>query len=226
MTEVIESEKNEDQPIPDQLERFQYFPSSIYRIMKPEFLDIVREVSEEYINVVKKDQEIDKIYPLIMSSNLFHDIRLKEFSNYVGGTAYNILDSQGHYLEGFEMYFMEMWLQEHHKTSNMEQHIHKYGSQIVGFYFTEVPENSSKVIFYDPRPGKVQTSLPEKDSNTLSEANDMINFIPTPGMLMLTNSWLPHSFTRNSSDDPVKFVHFNLSIKPKDIVASSPAEII
>jgi hypothetical protein len=31
-------------------------------------------------------------------------------------------------------------------------------------------------------------------------------------MLILTNAWLPHSFTRNNSDKPMRFVHMNLSV--------------
>ena len=118
-----------------------------------------------------------------------------------------------------------MWTQEHYKHSSMEQHVHGYGAQIVGFYFLEVPEGSSRVIFHDPRAGKVQNDLPERDPNNASIASRMINFEPKPGLLMLTNSWLAHSFTRHASDKPIKFVHFNLNVQPAN-AASPAAEVV
>jgi hypothetical protein len=31
---------------------------------------------------------------------------------------------------------------------------------------------------------------------------------------MFTNSWLPHSFTKNPSKKPFKFIHFNVGVMP------------
>jgi uncharacterized protein (TIGR02466 family) len=109
--------------------------------------------------------------------------------------------------------FIEMWTQEHHKHSAMDQHVHGFGSQIVGFYFLEAPEGSSKAVFHDPRAGKVQNDLPEQDMNIATPASRMVNFTPKPGMMIFANSWLAHSFTRHTADQPIKFVHFNLTVK-------------
>jgi len=43
-------------------------------------------------------------------------------------------------------------------------------------------------------------------------------------MLVLANSWLPHSFTKNGSDEPMTFIHFNLGVVLNDPVP--PAEVI
>ena len=40
----------------------------------------------------------------------------------------------------------------------------------------------------------------------------MINFVPKEGQLMFTNSWLPHSFTKNQSKKPIRFIHFNIAV--------------
>jgi hypothetical protein len=117
---------------------------------------------------------------------------------------------------------MEMWTQEHHKHSSMDQHTHGYGSQIVGFYFLEAPENSSRVVFHDPRMGKVQIDLPESDSNNATVASKMINFEPKPGLMIFANAWLAHSFTRHANDKPIKFVHFNLSVQIAQQVSANP----
>jgi len=45
-------------------------------------------------------------------------------------------------------------------------------------------------------------------------------------MLMFANSWLAHSFTRNASDKPMRFIHFNLSVQLAPQQAVAPAEVI
>ena len=106
-----------------------------------------------------------------------------------------------------------MWVQEHHKFSGMEQHIHNNGTQLVGFYFLDVPENSSHVTFHDPRYGKTQLDMMEKDFSIPSHATSLVHFIPKPGDLYFTNAWLPHSFSRHGNDEPLRFVHINISVK-------------
>jgi hypothetical protein len=56
----------------------------------------------------------------------------------------------------------------------------------------------------------------------------MINFVPEPGMMLFAPAWLAHSFGRNPSKAPFRFVHFNLSVQP-NATAAGPmpeAEII
>lgn len=206
------------------------FSSSVYFYYKPEYLFSVNKVSEN--NLKKISNVVDDVYPVRMTSNFFDDPSISGFVNFVGNTAWSILDDQGYAMNHYEVFFNEMWTQEHHKHSLMEQHIHGLGSQIVGFYFLEVPKNSSRLIFHDPRPGKIQNNLFEKDISKATLASNAINFNPKPGMLVLTNSWLPHSFSRHTSKDPIKFIHFNLtaSLKPpsniKEKYNTSKAEVI
>jgi hypothetical protein len=134
-------------------------------------------------------------------------------------------------MQNFTTHFSEMWMQEHYKHSAMEEHSHK-GVAIVGFYILEVPENSSRAVFYDPRPGKVMAStLPEADMTQATVASDMINFELKPGDLILTNNWLPHAFTRHAAEEPIRFIHFNVYTQPVFNAGGSqtcpaPAEVI
>ena len=157
-----------------------------------------------------------------MTENYFADPRISDFCNFVGSTAWNILSEQGYAMEDKVVTFSEMWTQEHHKHSAMEQHTHP-NTQIVGFYFLEVPENSSRVVFHDPRAGKVQTNLPEQDVNMATFGSQMINFEAKEGLLIFSNAWLPHSFTRHASEKPLKFVHFNLTVQVAQQVCATPA---
>jgi uncharacterized protein (TIGR02466 family) len=211
-----------------QLQVAYHFPCPIYVIERPDFLEVVNTVSEEALEVAKKTQALNEIYPVHMTQSYFADPRMAGFSEFVGATAWNILNEQGYAMQDKAVSFTEMWTQEHHKHSAMDAHVHGFGSQIVGFYFLETPEGGSNVVFHDPRAGKVQIDLPEQDMNIATPASKMINFTPKPGMMIFANSWLSHSFTRHAADLPIKFVHFNLTVihQPQTCATPPAAEVI
>jgi uncharacterized protein (TIGR02466 family) len=211
-----------------QLQVAYHFPCPIYIIERPDFLEVVNAVSEEALDAVKKTQSLHEIYPVHMTGSYFGDPRMAVFSEFVGATAWNILNEQGYAMQDKAVSFTEMWTQEHHKHSAMDAHVHGFGSQIVGFYFLEAPEGGSHVVFHDPRSGKVQIDLPEQDMNNATPASRMINFTPKPGMMIFANSWLMHSFTRHAAELPIKFVHFNLTViqQPQACALPPAAEIV
>jgi uncharacterized protein (TIGR02466 family) len=211
-----------------QLQVAYHFPCPIYIIERPDFLEAVNAISEEALEVQRKERDLNEIYPVYMTGNYFGDSRMAEFSEFVGATAWNILNEQGYAMQNKAVQFTEMWTQEHHKHSAMDAHVHGFGSQITGFYFLETPENCSHVVFHDPRSGKVQIDLPEQDMNMATPASKMINFTPKPGMMIFANSWLSHSFTRHAAELPIKFVHFNLTViqQPQACAMPPAAEII
>ena len=207
-----------------QLQVAYHFPCPIYLIERPDFLEVVNTVSEESLTEAKKTQQLNEIYPVVMSGSYFGDPRMAGFSEFVGATAWNILNEQGYAMQDKVVQFTEMWTQEHHKHSAMDAHVHGFGSQIVGFYFLETPEDCSRVVFHDPRAAKVQIDLPEQDINMATPASKMINFQPKPGLMIFANSWLMHSFTRHAADLPIKFVHFNLTVqRAQPAVCPAPA---
>ena len=209
-----------------QLQIAHHFPCPIYIIERPDFLESVNTVSEEALEVQRNERELNEIYPVYMTSNYFGDPRIVKFTEFVGATAWNILNEQGYAMQDKAMQFTEMWTQEHHKHSAMDAHVHGFGSQITGFYFLETPEDCSRVAFHDPRAAKVQIDLPEQDINIATPASKMINFTPRPGMMIFANSWLMHSFTRHAANQPIKFVHFNWTVVYQPQVTPAPAEVI
>jgi uncharacterized protein (TIGR02466 family) len=204
-----------------------HFPCPMFLIERPDFLEVVNAVSEEALEAQRKQQELNDIYPVYMTGNYFNDPRVAKFSEFVGATGWNILNEQGYAMQDKVVTFTEMWTQEHHKHSSMDAHVHGFGSQIVGFYFLETPENCSRLVFHDPRSAKVQIDLPEQDINMATPASKMINFTPKPGLMIFANSWLAHSFTRHAADLPIKFVHFNLTVQmAPPSVCPAPAEVV
>ena len=204
-----------------QLQVANHFPCPIYYIERPDFLKTVGVVSEENLEVDRRDRNLNEIYPVYMTNSYFADPRMAEFMEFVGATAWNILNGQGYAMQDKALSFTEMWTQEHYKHSAMDQHVHGYGSQIIGFYFLETPEDGSKVVFHDPRSAKVQIDLPEQDMGMATPASKMINFTPKPGLMIFTNSWLAHSFTRHAADLPIKFVHFSINVINAEPLTSS-----
>ena len=131
-----------------QLQVAYHFPCPVYLIERPDFLEVVQSVSEEALEVAKKAQPLNEIYPVHMTGSYFADPRMAGFSEFVGATAWNILNEQGYAMDDKVVSFTEMWTQEHHKHSAMDQHVHGFGAQIVGFYFLETPENCSRLVVH------------------------------------------------------------------------------
>lgn len=187
------------------------FASSIYQINKPAFLEVATEVATALVEAQKNQTDLNSDYPVYHTDAVL-DPRMLPFGDYVAQTGWNILKDQGHAVDNLRTRFSAMWCQEHYRHSMVEQHVHADGSQIVGFYFLNAPEGSSRVLFHHPSPAKVQINLPEADHRILSDASIIMNIVPTPGLLVFSNSWIPHSFTRNTSDEPLRFIHFNISV--------------
>lgn len=195
---------------------------------KLEFLDITRKVSKKFIAKRKKESDLNPNYPAYMTESINYDSEMLEFANFVAQAGWDILNSQGYAMDLFSTYFTEMWTQEHHQHSTMEKHIHGNGAVLSGFYFLDVPKDSSRIIFHEPKDSKVITNLPEKDMSQGTHASSMINFVPKEGQLMITNSWLPHSFTKNESKKPITFIHFNIAVQQaaQQSCATQQAEVI
>jgi uncharacterized protein (TIGR02466 family) len=207
--------------VSDDLQPIFCFPSVVVTALKPEFLDAVNAVSDEYL--AQQSGDLNEIYPAKMSGDFSQDPRLRGFCEFIGKSAWEILRNQGSDMQNANTFFTEMWTQEHHKHSAMEQHVHGNGAQLVGFYFLETPENCSKALFYDPRAGKVQANLPEANMGEITPASNTIGFEAQPGTMIFANAWLPHGFTRHGSDKPIKFVHFNINV---EYAAAQAAEVI
>lgn len=193
-----------------------HFSSVIYTIQKPEFLDDVNVAVDGLLQRAKAAVSLNEVYPVYMTETLSGNPQAAALEQFIAESAWAILNDQGYRMDDFVTYVSEFWAQEHHKHSGMDQHVHPHGVALSGFYFLKTPENGCMVEIHDPRPGKVQASLPPRDLSKVTAANNSLLIKPVPGMVVFTNSWLPHSFTRNASDEPVTFIHFNVSVRLAD----------
>jgi uncharacterized protein (TIGR02466 family) len=209
-----------------QLQEFHYFTSAIYQIKKLEFLETVSVVADEYLTKIKKETELNQVYPAYMSENFMNDTRLTDFSKFILDKSWEILNHQGYNMDNLATVMNELWAQEHEKYSGQDEHMHGLGNQISGFYFLECPENGSIPVFHDPRPAKKYANVIERDMSKATAASIAINFKPEPGTMIFANSWLPHAFTKNGADMPSKFIHFNVGLIWKPQLANTDAVIV
>lgn len=202
------------------IEAMTAFPTLIYTAERPQFVGQVRTVA---LDMLKDAQPANDLHPVRMSGPMEMDDRLQDFARYTAVTAGNILTDEGYQTNGQGAYFQSMWCQEHHRSSSMDQHSHP-GSLIVGFYFFDVPEGSSAITFFDPRPGKVATPVIEANMANVTPASNAFHMAARPGLLVFAPAWLPHAFTRHAGVDPLRFVHFNIGLT--EHVATDTPEVI
>lgn len=191
-----------------------FFASPVYSINRRDFLDRVSIVSDESLDNTRGQSEMNELWPHMMSGDISGDERIQDFVQYVLSTSWNVLVDQGYVMDNYEIGFTSMWAQEHHLNSDMPEHIHSDFSQLIAFYFLEVPKNSSALVIHDPRPGKVQIDLLPANIQNISHASRQVFIKPNAGDLIITNAYLAHSFTRNMDKLPIKFVHMNIGAWP------------
>ncbi len=191
-----------------------HFQTAIYQAHRPDWVSTVLNICEPYYQNIRSQGPYKKIFPQYQTDNLQSEASLSFFQDFIIQAAAAILNEQGYDLSKHELCFEEMWAQEVHTYGHHFTHVHG-NSHISGFYFLECPENGMYPLFYDPRPGKTMTDLPEKNDSDITLASHTCNYKPQPGMFMFFNSWLPHGFQLNGSNDPCKFVHFNVTARRK-----------
>lgn len=213
----------------DILEEHFFFPTSIYKINKKEWLSDLSQIAEKAMNFSKSFEENNSNKLCNMSTNMLEDEKSFPFAEYILNSAKNILDSQGYDLSLYEVGISYMWMQEHNKYSDMAQHIHGNEgaglTQLVGFYFIDINDNGCHLVLHDPRPAKVITNLQQKNKQEITHGSDMIFIKPEIGDLLFTNSYVPHSFSKNMSDEAVKFIHINIVVTPSRNACACPTSI-
>ena len=205
-----------------------YFGSPVYVIDKPEWLNSANKVCDRYIKEAydrekpkmkerekflgKKDFAKVKDHGMSYHSGpLQNDPGLKDLQDYIGNTAWNIMDGQGFDMSQYTMFFTEFWVQEFSKNGggHHDTHIH-WDNHISGFYFLKCSEKTSFPLFHDPRPGALMTKLPLKDKSQVTFGQDIVNYRPKPGTMIFFNSYMPHQYAVDDGVEPFRFIHFNI----------------
>ena len=195
----------------------QHFGTPFFSIDKPEWVEKTNKLCQTYLDeahdkvseqVKKEGSDFGHVYH---SVSLETDPNLKYLTDFIGATAWNLLDDWGVDLSNFTLLYESMWVQEFAKDGGGHHRIHIHeNSHISGFYFLE-NNKASYPIFHDPRPGASMTSLPVKDDSIVTPFTKMINYQPEPGHMYFFPSYLPHEYVL-SKGGKFKFIHFNLQV--------------
>lgn len=184
-----------------------FFPSAVSRGSYLDYIAPAREVLKEYISKVQPNSwNVCQSEPMI-------DDRLDGLLRLIAKESFVMLSEQGYDMSSSQTRVADFWGQEFMKNGQHIEHIHSRGMQVTGFYFVDVPNNSSYPIIFDPRYGKRQINLPQTNMEDVTYASEQVHFVIKPGDLMLFNSWLPHGFTRNETEEPFRFIHFNVEVE-------------
>ena len=205
--------------VPLELNRFDLFPSSIYRGNDKNWLSLDKHV-DPIIDSLKKDwkkkikEGKEKQLPnSYHSHNLWQEEPFKPFVEYVMQQMWNILSWQGYNLKGKRPLLQECWVQEFPEEGGFHDiHIHS-NNHMSGFYFLQCSEKTSKPSFHDPRPGKVMTDLLAADNKKVTHASSQIHYPVKPGDFIFFNSYMPHAYSHYAGEgkEKFRFIHFNMA---------------
>ena len=203
----------------------QFFATPFCSIDKSEWVDKTNKHCKKYLDESheqfeetrkKNGTDFGHVYH---SDNINEDPKLKYLVDFVGATAWNLLDSWGADLSNHTLVYESMWVQEFAKDGGGHHRIHIHeNSHISGFYFLE-NDKASFPLFHDPRQGAAMTALPEKDKRKITASSRMVNFQPEPGHLLLFPSYFPHEYVL-SKGGRFKFIHFNIQAISNSILSN------
>jgi hypothetical protein len=119
--------------------------------------------------------------------------------------VHNLPRSKHHKLENFGIY---QWVNINKKGDFNTRHHHDpfSGIALSGVFYVKVPQNSGKIVFYDPR-ATLTTAL---DQMYYHNGSDSFSIEPEENLLLIFPSWLYHSVDPNESDEDRISVSFNI----------------
>jgi len=187
------------------MNRFEYFPSCVYRDEQPEWVDYTRQVVQKYYDQAKSNGMLDQ------TAHMANDPDLKFLVDYLVLASDTILREQGYDMDKYELYVSGLWGQDVKCNGGTNVHVHK-NSQICGWFFLETPEGGAYPVYHEPRMNKQMVELDYIQGPELTNASGQVHFNNIkPGTVLMANSWMQHQLVQNSSQAQTKSVHFIVS---------------
>ena len=187
------------------MDRYEYFPSLIYRDERPDWVGYTLQVVEKYYAAVASKSVVDQ------TDHMANDPDLKFLVDYLVLASDTILREQGYNVDKYELYVSGLWGQDVKCNGGTNVHVHK-NSQICGWFFLETPEKGAYPVYHEPRMNKQMVELDYVQGPGLVNASSHVHFNNVkPGTILMANSWMQHQLTQNNSQEQTKSVHFIVS---------------
>lgn len=191
------------------MNRFEYFPSCVYRDEQPDWVGYTLQVAQKYYAAAQNGGA------MAQTMHMANDPDLKFLVDYLILASDTILREQGYDMDKYELYVAGLWGQDVKCTGSTNVHVHK-NSQICGWFFLETPEGGSYPVYYDPRMNKQMIELDYVQSTELTNASSYVHFNNVkPGTVLMANSWMQHQLTQNMAQAETKSIHFIISHKDR-----------
>ena len=191
------------------MDRFEYFPSCVYRDEQPDWVAYTRQVVQKYYDQTASNGVLDQ------TVHMANDPDLKFLVDYLVLASDTILREQGYDMDKYELYVSGLWGQDVKCTGGTNVHVHK-NSQICGWFFLETPEGGSYPIYHDTRMNKQMVELDYVQGTDLVNASSYVHFNNLkPGTILMANSWMQHQLTQNTAQTETKSIHFIISHKER-----------
>ena len=187
------------------MNRFEYFPSCVYRDERPDWVGYCLQVAQKYYVDAQNGT------PVAQTAHMANDPDFKFLVDYLVLASDTILREQGYDMDKYELYVSGLWGQDVKCNGGTDVHVHKH-SQICGWLFLETPEGGSYPIYYDPRMNKQMVELDSVQNADLLNASSSVHFNNVkPGTVLMANSWMQHQLTPNMAQAETKSIHFIVS---------------
>lgn len=191
------------------MDRFEYFPSCVYRDEQPKWVDYTRQVVQKYYDQAASNGRLDQ------TDHMANDPDLRFLVDYLVLASDTILREQGYDMDKYELYVAGLWGQDVKCNGGTNVHVHKH-SQICGWFFLETPEGGAYPVYHEPRMNKQMVELDYVRGKELVNASPEVHFNNVkPGTILMANSWMQHQLTQNNSQTQTKSVHFIVSHKDR-----------
>jgi uncharacterized protein (TIGR02466 family) len=191
------------------MDRYDYFPSSVYREEYPDWVGYTRQVVQKYYDQSASNGVLDQ------TAHMAGDPDLKFLVDYLVLASDTILREQGYDMDKYELYVSGLWGQDVKCNGGTNVHVHKH-SQICGWLFLETPEGGAYPVYHEPRMNKQMVELDYVQGTELTNASSSVHFNNIkPGTILMANSWMQHQLVQNNAQALTKSVHFIVSHKDK-----------
>jgi hypothetical protein len=191
------------------MDRYEYFPSCVYRDEQPEWVDYTRQVVQKYYNAAASGNSVDQ------TAHMANDPELKFLVDYLILASDTILREQGYDMDKYDLYVAGLWGQDVKCNGGTNVHVHKH-SQICGWFFLETPQGGAYPVYHEPRMNKQMVELDYVQGTELTNASSSVHFANIkPGTILMANSWMQHQLTQNNVQEQTKSIHFIVSHKDR-----------
>lgn len=138
---------------------------------------------------------------------------LDNFYKFIVDNATKLAVHQGMDPNMYKLELSHIWMNRLYTGGYHNKHSHGR-SHYSGTYYVNSPPDASRIRFYHPFADLVQYDPPKISKIGCSLLSLYVDYDPTPGTMLVWNSWLNHEVLVNHSEQARDSISFNLNCVP------------